>query len=1071
MRNVAMGSEQGSRRPSAIGSPIRIAALVGVLGLVFVANARAQDFPQHLAAGDSKLIEVHLNQDEALDLDAQQIIGQIAVKWRSPDGEEGPPLYTLDGVQGHVRVAIVASRAGEWRITVTARRGRSADYHLESSVHTAGAVDQERARATLALARGEALRAQSAERNASTAERSYTEAIEASEFAQDPCTMRAALNGLGHLEISLGRYEDAARSSERALAATCEDPPSRAHALRIGMSALQWRGDLDATIRLGDEALQIYRATGDHAFEGLILGNLGGAYDQQGETHRAMDVTRQALDLARETGDLEGIVFDEETIGGILVQRGEYQAALEQFSQTLEDLKSHKSPTVEAMVEDDLASVYAALGDYPRALAEVRLSEQSAHANANPSTEFDALMDEGNLRLVQHQYRQANRVFTDALGLAEQQSLTQKRARALRGIGSAEAALGHPGALHKLLEAQALALEGHDEAAQSDISLALGDFYFAMRQFVQARTAYAQLRALAEHSLSGAQLAKAWASLARVDMATGNLARARAEAESALGTIDSERGEINPPQLRSRFFQSTRSYYDLYISILMALHRRTSDGELVSLAFEAAENSRARALTELLSEHAVTQKGDLDPTLLARRDAAQDALHAAAFRLSRSNSDREHAALEQAAMTASSSLDDVEGEIRRANARYGGVVRPQPLNVTAMQRDWMDEKTVLLEYWLSDNESYLWVLTKHDLRSIRLPPRGLINAKSRSLRTLLATWTRIPPGLSFKDLPGYRSSLDDKIRLQATELGELVLKGIGESLRRENVVIVPDGSLCLLPFDILSADLSSERRGVDYLPSLASLRWLRRGSYRSDANPSLAIFADPVFSADDPRLKHAAPIASDASADSKSAMRDARAVDLTRLSWSRREAQAIAKELSDDRRWVALDFAASREAVMHASWGAYDTVHFATHAIIDLNSPQLSGVVLSLFDDQGHPRDGFLRVTDVYHLSMPAQLVVLSTCDSAADTIGLGNDTYTLANAFFYAGTPRVLASLWAVDDEAAATFMRLFYSTLLRDRQTPQRALNSAQHAMAAYARWSSPYYWSGFVLQGDWE
>jgi CHAT domain-containing protein/tetratricopeptide (TPR) repeat protein len=1071
MRNEAMRSEQGTRRSSAIGSPIRIGALVGILGSVLIANARAQDSVQHLAAGDSKLIDIPLNQDEALDLDAQQIAGQIAVKWRSPDGEESPPLYTLDGVQGHVRVAIVASRAGDWLITITTRRGRSADYHLESSVHPARAEDQERARATVALGRGEALRAQSAERNASAAEQSYAEAIEASESAQDPCAVRAALNGLGHLQISLGRYEDAGRSSERALAATCEDPPSRAHALRIGMSALQWRGDLDATVRLGDEALQIYRATGDHAFEGLILGNLGGAYDQQGETHRAMEVTRQALDLARETGDLEGIVFDEETIGGILVQRGEYQAALEQFGQTLEDLKTHKSPTVEAMVEDDLASVYAALGEYPRALAEVRLSERTAHANANPSTEFDALMDEGNLRLVQHQYRQANQVFTYALGLAEQQSLIQKRARALRGIGSAEAALGQPGAMHRLLEAQTLALEAHDDAAQADISLALGDFYFAMRQFAQARMAYEQLRALAEHSLSTAQLAKAWASLARVDVATGNLVQARREAESALAMIDSERGEINPPQLRSRFFQSTRSYYDLYISILMALYRRSADSKLASLAFEAAENSRARALTELLSEHAVTQKSDLDPTLVAKRDAAQDALHAAAFRLARSNSDREQVALEKAVMTASASLDDVEGEIRRANARYGGVVRPQPLNLAAMQRDWMDEKTVLLEYWLSANESYLWVLTKHDLRSIRLPARGPIDAKSQLLRTLLATWARIPPGLSFKDLPSYRSSLDDQIRRRASELGELVLKGIGKTLRRENIVIVPDGSLCRLPFDILSADLADAQRSVDYLPSLASLRWLRRGPYRSDANPSLAVFADPVFSADDPRLKHAAPLVSDTSAGFKNAMRDARAFNLNRLSWSRREAEAIANDLSVDRRWVALDFAASREAVMHASWGAYDTVHFATHAIIDLENPQLSGVVLSLFDDQGHPRDGFLRVTDVYSLSMPAQLVVLSTCDSAADTSGSGNDAYTLANAFFYAGTPRVLGSLWAVDDEAAATFMRLFYRSLLLERQTPQRALSSAQHAMAAQSRWSSAYYWSAFVLQGDWQ
>jgi len=145
-------------------------------------------------------------------------------------------------------------------------------------------------------------------------------------------------------------------------------------------------------------------------------------------------------------------------------------------------------------------------------------------------------------------------------------------------------------------------------------------------------------------------------------------------------------------------------------------------------------------------------------------------------------------------------------------------------------------------------------------------------------------------------------------------------------------------------------------------------------------------------------------------------------------------------------------------------------VHFATHTLIDQRSPELSGIVLSLYNEQGEPIDGFLRVTDIYSLTMPAQLVVLSTCDSAADVSGAGNDTYTLANAFFYAGAPRILASLWTVDDRAAAAFMSHFYRALLVRRASPGVALRLAKQAMSQDPHWHAPYYWSGFVLEGDW-
>jgi CHAT domain-containing protein len=153
-----------------------------------------------------------------------------------------------------------------------------------------------------------------------------------------------------------------------------------------------------------------------------------------------------------------------------------------------------------------------------------------------------------------------------------------------------------------------------------------------------------------------------------------------------------------------------------------------------------------------------------------------------------------------------------------------------------------------------------------------------------------------------------------------------------------------------------------------------------------------------------------------------------------------------------------------------APWNRYGIAHFATHALLNARHPELSGIVLSLYGADGRAEDGFLRVNDIYNLHMPADLVVLSVCESAVGTSVGAEGAANLARAFFYAGTPRVVASLWPVDDRASVAFMRAFYASLLTRGQKPQEALIEAQREMRANPRWQAPYYWSGYVLQGDW-
>ncbi len=149
---------------------------------------------------------------------------------------------------------------------------------------------------------------------------------------------------------------------------------------------------------------------------------------------------------------------------------------------------------------------------------------------------------------------------------------------------------------------------------------------------------------------------------------------------------------------------------------------------------------------------------------------------------------------------------------------------------------------------------------------------------------------------------------------------------------------------------------------------------------------------------------------------------------------------------------------------------AYRFLHFATHAVLDTERPERSGVVLSMFDDEGRPIDGMLRAHEIYQLELSADLVVLSGCRTALGRRFRGEGVLGLPRAFLYAGASRVVVSLWDVSDEGAAELMRRFYQGVFAEQLRPAEALHRAQRSMLGEERWQAPAYWAAFVLQGDW-
>jgi CHAT domain-containing protein len=541
----------------------------------------------------------------------------------------------------------------------------------------------------------------------------------------------------------------------------------------------------------------------------------------------------------------------------------------------------------------------------------------------------------------------------------------------------------------------------------------------------------------------------------------------------------------------------------------MEMHKQNPAAAFDAAALAVSERARARSLLELLKEAGADIRQGVDSSLLERerslqqRLAAKAAAQANLLKRKHTPEQAEAAAKEIASIT--DDYEELRTQIRAHNPRYAALTQPQPLNLTEIQQQVLDPDTLLLEYSLGDDASYLFVLSQTSIDSYRLPKRVEIEEATRRVRELL-TASQQQPGDTEAKYKARVKEARESYWTQAAVLSRMLLGPIASRLGRKRLAIVADGALQYIPFAALHAPSPGNDGGrnsgaepqplfveheIVSLPSASTLATLRRETAgRKPANKSLAILADPVFTDDDTRVRHdvgkAGAKEKTRSADSDQIdvgflqmTRSGRETGVTgaeggfgRLLSTRREATAILALVPEHERMQALDFEASRTTALRPELGEYRIVHFATHGMLNNVHPELSGIVLSLVDKEGHQQDGFLRLQDIYNLKLPAELLVLSACQTGLGKEIKGEGLIGLARGFMYAGAPRIVASLWKVDDRATSELMKRFYQGMLGpEALSPAGALRQAQMSIWKQKQWREPYYWAAFVLQGEWK
>jgi CHAT domain-containing protein len=285
---------------------------------------------------------------------------------------------------------------------------------------------------------------------------------------------------------------------------------------------------------------------------------------------------------------------------------------------------------------------------------------------------------------------------------------------------------------------------------------------------------------------------------------------------------------------------------------------------------------------------------------------------------------------------------------------------------------------------------------------------------------------------------------------------------------------VPDGALHGVSFAALPDPAATcgfrpliAAHELLYIPTASVL--VTQQQARAAPLDAAAIFANPVFSATDARVRPQLAAVTPRPAQTANLER-LRGLQFEALPNSRREALALAALFKPGAARLALDFQASRAAVLETELKRYPLLHFATHARPDSANPALSGIVLSQVNADGAQQDGFLLLQDIYNLDLQAELVTLSACQTARGQMLRGEGVIGLTRGFLHSGARRVLASLWSVPDSATPDLMGHFYRALLQQHLSPAAALRHAQTTMWRQQPQRSPYYWAAFTLHGSW-
>src|SRR5262245_18333045 len=990
-----------------------------------------------LSKGETHRYPLKLTAGQYAQVEAKALSGDITLELTAPDGRKLMKMKARNGIPEGNSVAAVAEETASYFIKITAMDSQKAgvEYQVRiSELRPAKDADRERCQGDYLFAAGEEIYDQRTKEGYLAAIEKYQASLPYYEKAEDWFGAARAVATTGEAYYFLANYRDALSAFEKSL----------------------------PLVRKAEQT------TSALSLAAKITSNIGAVSSAYHNNQKALYYYLHAIALYRQLGIRRLEAACLVNIGNIYTATGQPEEALQWYERALLVYRELDSKQPEASVLNSRGAARYFLGQYLLAIDDQKLSLELWRKLNNTGKQGWTLINLAANHIALQQPQTALEVLNNALPLVRKGGNSRDEVYALHWLGDAYRLLGQ---LDKAVEHYQQAL---------DLSQTMN------------------VKILDAYSIS---------KIARTEMLRENLAEALYQSNRALDLVDQVREQYSNPLLGASYSSSTHHYYAEHIALLLKLHARQPAAGYDVQAFQTSERAQARALLESLSDLGNNLRADLPAALTEREASLQKALDqiiSERGKVARTAPSAARSArlqeLENELRQRMTEADELQGRMRASHPRYAALLRPQPLSPSEIRRQLLTPDSLLLEYFVAEDRLYLFALTSDSnqaLQVVEIPDKAVIEKAAEFFQR-----KKFESASELQRRFSYQTPEFAKI---AQLLSDKLLEPVKPLLQKRKIWIVGDGGLQRIPFAALPDPRKTSastrtipsrvatRRSpitpliveheIATLPSASTVAWLRKAlASRPPAAGEIAVIADPVFSADDERVKGVAPqprlepatIAQGlrGASDLEPALRDLGGIvetgALSRLPASRVEAQAIAR-LAPERSLVAMDFDANRQMVMSGKLSDYRYLHFATHAYVDDVFPGLSWLALSQVDRKGQEQPGYLRLNDIYQLRLNADLVTLGACRTGLGKQWRGEGMIGLTRGFIYAGAPRVMVSLWDVPDQETAQLMQSFYRNLLKQKLPVGEALRRAQVEMWERAESNAPFFWAAFSLQGD--
>ncbi|MBX7222140.1 MAG: CHAT domain-containing protein [Blastocatellia bacterium] len=955
---------------------------------------------------------------------------------------------------------------------------------------------------------------------------------------------------LGFAYESLG---DRSKAMEWAASGVALLGPAESQALKAFLLRYVGRwgrasGKIPAAVEAYENALTIWKSLGEIREQAEELKNLGYTSNTIGDDQKALEYYRQAERLSSGYQDAEQQASLWHNMGMVFDAAGDRTTAIDYYNRSLKISSAEKLLTQQAYTLTTLGAVYFTLGERQKALDAYNTALPIQTALNNRPGKAQTLNYLGMLFKSSGEFDKSQTYFNQALELAQAGSDPYGEAYALTNLGQVYWSQGNPeetfrvyqqaldlavrikdrrqqaGTLtimavcHQELKNYAKAVELLNQALEIQTAInqragvaytcqVLGKLYRLLGEYQKSEEFL--IRSVNDQIAVGNMSGQAYSNfeLAHLYFVRKEFQKAREKAELFLGQFEYLRSRTLSQESRTSFFTFIQEGYNLYLDILMDLHRSQPNVGADREAFLLSEKKRARILQEMLLEARAGLRNEADQGLLTREVEIQKQLVLKTQQLVWLRDPQKRKELETELARLTEDMKSTQEEIRAKLPRYAALLQPPPLTVEQIQKEFLTPETVLVEFVFTQQRTYRWVISPTSFSVKELDQGKVINDlvgqyKEELLRP--RSMRNIELGNKEEVVVIRQPIMKEGINSVSQALSSALLGDVYQEIKGKKLIIVADSALHYVPFAALPEPVPADKNGTApgdkttfipliaghelvMLPSVATLSVLRAHPKAPPAEQKLlAMIADPVFSGADARLKGKPVVKPTESAVvGQVASRNLTKIPalqtllqpgtgrseatIPRLPGTRTEATRILSLVPKQKSLALLDFAANPDSLAKASLKDYRIVHFATHGFVDSQNPDLSGLVLSLVNEKGEERPGLMLVPQIYNLDLAADLVVLSACRTGLGKEVVGEGLVGLTRAFMYAGTPRVLVSLWNVSDTATSELMTRFYHALLKEGKTPAAALREAQLELVKDRRWHHPYYWAAFQLQGD--